>query len=131
ANLEDVPGLVAEIRDRRPSAHVVVASATSSWEHARAAFRAGAADYVLKSGRPDEMLATIEEIRGRYAPAEPLRDDGPEALMDKQTILCIDNDPDFLELRAENLEREGYRVLRADSAAAARAILQRETIDLA
>lgn len=47
------------------------------------------------------------------------------------TLLFVDNNPAFLETRAEFLEDAGYRVLRAVSLEEAQGIMEREPIDLA
>lgn len=52
------PG-IASCRRRFPSAAVVVVAASPTWGSARAAFQAGATDYVSKSATPDQALAAI------------------------------------------------------------------------
>ena len=47
------------------------------------------------------------------------------------TLLVADDDDDYRLQLVLQLQREGFRVLEADSAQAAEALLQRETIDLA
>lgn len=52
--------------------------------------------------------------------------------MSKITVLLADNSPDFLAAQAKLLERDGFRVLRADSSSEARRRLENDrTIDIA
>lgn len=51
--------------------------------------------------------------------------------MSKDRILFADNDQRFVKVRKEFLERQGYRVLEANSPTAARDILERKMVDLA
>lgn len=51
--------------------------------------------------------------------------------MTKATILFADNDPDFLKIRKEFLEREGYAVIPAAEPAEARRILEQWQVNLA
>ena len=51
--------------------------------------------------------------------------------MPRATILFADNDPDFLRIRSEFLEREGYRVIPAANPSEAQRKLEGRRIDLA
>lgn len=51
--------------------------------------------------------------------------------MTKAIILFADNDPDFLKIRKEFLEQEGYHVIPAFDPTEARRILEQERVDLA
>jgi len=51
--------------------------------------------------------------------------------MSKGTILFADNDPDFLQARAEFLQEEGYRVIQAANPTEARRLLEQGRIHLA
>ena len=51
--------------------------------------------------------------------------------MPKGTLLFADNDPDFLKTRSEFLEREGYRVIPANTFTEARRVLEKGDVDLA
>ena len=51
--------------------------------------------------------------------------------MPERTILLVDNDPVFLQIAQEYLERHGYRVILAGSAPTARRILLEEQVDVA
>lgn len=57
--VENVPALVANIRDKRSNARIVVATASPTWMRAREVFQAGAIDYIRKSIDREEMFAAI------------------------------------------------------------------------
>jgi len=57
--VKDVPLLVSRIRAQRPDARIVVATASPTWTRARAAFRAGATDYIRKSLNKDELSSAF------------------------------------------------------------------------
>lgn len=57
------PALIRRIHARQPGARVIVATAAPTWTHARAAFRAGAFDYIVKSLNREEIeLAVLAAI---------------------------------------------------------------------
>jgi two-component system response regulator AtoC len=59
--------LLAELRQRRVLANVVLMSAYASRDDALAAVRAGAADYVAKPVNPEELLFTLRKVHERSA----------------------------------------------------------------
>lgn len=67
--VRDVPALIRRLRQLQPSARVIVASAAPSWAHARAAFLAGAFDYVLKSLNRDDIESAIVAALAAAPPA--------------------------------------------------------------
>jgi DNA-binding NarL/FixJ family response regulator len=89
--------LIAELRRRRPGAHILVLTAHNTEEYIRAALNAGARGYVLKdSGRVDllqairtvvgggqYMCATVaaKVVSGFVSGREARRNDSPEALV--------------------------------------------------
>ncbi len=50
--------------------------------------------------------------------------------MTDPTILFVDNTSDFLEVRSEFLEGEGYRVIQAHNPAEARSLLSKNRVDV-
>jgi DNA-binding response OmpR family regulator len=65
AGVRNVPSMVAHLRVERPQACVVVVTASPTWERAREAFQAGAADYIRKSLHRGELLAVVREVLSR------------------------------------------------------------------
>lgn len=57
--VEQVPPLIRRIHAQQPYARIVVATASPSWQGARAAFLAGAFDYTLKSLSYDDLAAVV------------------------------------------------------------------------
>ena len=51
------------LRERGSTAHVIVLAAYSDFAYARSALRFGAADYLLKPFRDQELVAAIERVR--------------------------------------------------------------------
>lgn len=69
AGVREVPSMIACLRVEHPQAYVVVVTASPTWEQAREAFQAGAADYIRKSLHRGELLAVVREILSRPLPA--------------------------------------------------------------
>lgn len=63
--------LVSRIHVQQPQTRVVVVTASPDWKLARAAFLAGAVDYVFKSSDQDELRETFKEILNtpRHSPS--------------------------------------------------------------
>lgn len=57
--VEHVPALIKRIHAQQPYARIVVATASPSWQGARAAFLAGAFDYTVKSLSYDDLAAVV------------------------------------------------------------------------
>jgi DNA-binding NtrC family response regulator len=55
----DVAPIIAQVRAAQPAARIIVMTASPTWARARAAFRAGAFDYVVKSRNSDEIRAIL------------------------------------------------------------------------
>ena len=60
--VEDVPGLIFRLRRQCPKSRIIVATASPTWQRARAAFQAGAVDYIRRSWNSKELLNTIKKI---------------------------------------------------------------------
>jgi DNA-binding NarL/FixJ family response regulator len=71
AAVKDVPLLISRIRDQQPEARIVVVTASPTWRRARAAFLAGAADYIHKSLNKEELLSMFSSILARTPPPWP------------------------------------------------------------
>ena len=69
--VKDVPLLVSRIRAQRPDARIVVATTSPTWTRARAAFRAGATDYIRKSLNEDELLSAFRVALAKTPPPWP------------------------------------------------------------
>lgn len=60
--LEDIPALIARLRTECPAGKIVVVTASPTWTRARAAFRAGALEYIRKSVNVAELRTLFESI---------------------------------------------------------------------
>lgn len=129
--VDDAPALVTSIRARRPSARVVVVTASPTWRRAREAFQAGAVDYIPKSMNSEDLRSVFASFLVRNENSPPLPNQWRGPTMTTVTILFADNDPSFLKVRKEFLEQEGYEVLTATTSAEARRILNEKHVDLA
>ena len=67
----DVVHLIRSLRSHQPGAHIVVFSASPTWQQAREAFRAGAMDYVRKSLSKGELRTLFIDMRARVSPSSP------------------------------------------------------------
>lgn len=65
AATERVESQVAALRAERPSRRIVVLAAKPTWQGARAAFDAGAIDYLPKDLGDEELRRRVEDIRRR------------------------------------------------------------------
>lgn len=63
--VEDAPDILSCILEQQPDAQIVVVTASPTWTRARAAFQAGAVDYIRKSMNPDELRVAFERILAR------------------------------------------------------------------
>jgi DNA-binding NtrC family response regulator len=66
--VENVERLVSSLRLERPARRIVVMTASPTWRRARAAFEAGAIDYLHKTLSRDELRKAFEQILDRPAP---------------------------------------------------------------
>jgi DNA-binding NarL/FixJ family response regulator len=60
--VHDVPELIFQLRSRRPRLRVVVATASPTWQRAREALKAGAADYIRKSLDRELLRSRIKTV---------------------------------------------------------------------
>lgn len=63
--VENVDKLVSTLRRENPKRRIVVMTASPTWQRARAAFEAGAMDYLPKTLQQDELLDTFRQILNR------------------------------------------------------------------
>jgi DNA-binding NarL/FixJ family response regulator len=66
--VEDAAALTSRLRTEQPEARIIVATASPTWQRAREAMQAGAADYMRKSLDEKELRSKIETVLGRPAP---------------------------------------------------------------
>jgi DNA-binding response OmpR family regulator len=69
--VEDVERLVSSLRAERPERRIVVMTASPTWQRARAAFDAGAVDYLPKTLSQDELRNKFEYILNSSPPPWP------------------------------------------------------------
>lgn len=67
----NVEMLISGLRLLRDSIRIVVVTASPTWSNARAAFEAGATDYIPKSSSFKELRAVFEEALRKVAPPWP------------------------------------------------------------
>jgi DNA-binding NarL/FixJ family response regulator len=60
--VHDAALLTARLRAQRSEARVVIATASPTWQRARQALQAGAADYIRKSLDTEELRSKIEAV---------------------------------------------------------------------
>jgi DNA-binding NarL/FixJ family response regulator len=63
--------LTAHLRAQRPEARIVVVTASPTWQRARQALQAGAADYIRKSLDEKELRSKIEAVLKIPPPVSP------------------------------------------------------------
>ena len=63
--IEDMRTFIASLRDLAPSASIVVATASPTWQSAKEVFLTGADDYIRKSLDGPALEETIKEILSR------------------------------------------------------------------
>ncbi|MGQ9601044.1 MAG: response regulator [Anaerolineae bacterium] len=68
---EDVVPLVSRLREQRPEARIVVATASPTWQRAREALQAGAAEYIRKSLDEKEIRSRIRAVLETPPPTSP------------------------------------------------------------
>jgi DNA-binding NtrC family response regulator len=67
--VNDIENLVATIRARNPLWPIVVISSCPTWEKARAAFGAGAADYLSGSASTEEISTAFNRLLNQHRDA--------------------------------------------------------------
>ncbi len=60
--VSDAAGLVSLLREQRPEARIVVATASPTWQRAREILQAGAADYIHKSLDEKQLQSEIRAV---------------------------------------------------------------------
>lgn len=70
--LKDVEGLVSDLRTQRPDIRIVVLTASPTWKRARAAFQAGAIDYLPKTLSKEELQEHCEKLLSKPIPPWPM-----------------------------------------------------------
>lgn len=126
----NVDTALARLREHRSSVPLVVLSGAADWREVRRLLQAGATDYLstgLDQNEMQQRLRAALALSTMRAKTELWE----EKLMNRKHILLADNDKDFLETRAEMLERAGYRVTKVGTPKAASRILQNTKVDLA
>ena len=68
---ENVDILISQIRSAQPDRRIVVMTASPTWQRARAAFEAGAIDYLPKSLSKMELLSALTQIQSKPLPPWP------------------------------------------------------------
>lgn len=69
--VKDVDEIVSALRTRQPKRRIVVLTAMPDWKRARAAFEAGAIDYLPKTLTKSELRDSFTEIRKKQPPPWP------------------------------------------------------------
>jgi len=69
--VSDVPPCILHLRQQWPTARIVVATASPTWQRAREAFLSGAADYIRKSLNPGTLRSKIERALNNPPPPWP------------------------------------------------------------
>jgi DNA-binding NtrC family response regulator len=69
--VENVDAVVSGLRTEKPNTRIVVMTAVPDWQLARAAFEAGAIDYLPTWMDTEDMLKTFERIRNKPLPPWP------------------------------------------------------------
>ncbi len=69
--VDNVDAVVSSLRTERPDTRIVVMTASPTWQRARAAFEAGAIDYLPKTMDEEEIRSTFERIRKKPLPPWP------------------------------------------------------------
>lgn len=72
----DAVVLVADLHQRQPGTPIVVATASPTWQRAKQAFLAGAADYVRRSSDQETELEKLRDILEKHLPARCDQEEG-------------------------------------------------------
>lgn len=67
----NVEMLISDLRAQRNACRIVVVTASPTWSNARAAFEAGATDYLSKNSSLKELREVFEEALRKDAPPWP------------------------------------------------------------
>lgn len=69
--IDNVERYVSQLRSEQPDRRIVVLTAAPTWQSARAAFEAGAIDYLPKTLDQREIRKTFEELKRKRLPPWP------------------------------------------------------------
>lgn len=69
--VDKVDAVVSNLRTERPDSRIVVMTASPTWQRARAAFEAGAIDYLPKTMEEGELVDTFRQILKKPLPPWP------------------------------------------------------------
>jgi len=70
--VHDVITMLSRLRAQQPEARIVVATTVPTWQRAREALRAGAADYIRKSLDEKELCSKIQAVLETPPPSWPV-----------------------------------------------------------
>lgn len=70
-HVDDVEQFISRLRAEHPGRRIVVLSAAPTWQRARAAFEAGAMDYLPKDLDKRDLLKTFRELGQKQPPPWP------------------------------------------------------------
>ncbi|MBN1991724.1 MAG: response regulator [Anaerolineae bacterium] len=68
--VDNVAQLVSNLRKMQPASHIIVVTASPTWQRAREVLLAGATDYIRKSFDQDELLSKIKAALDISSPAQ-------------------------------------------------------------
>lgn len=69
--VDNVEHFVSQLRNEQPDRRIVVFTAAPTWQGARAAFEAGATDYLPKTLGQSELLKALREVNRKRLPPWP------------------------------------------------------------
>jgi len=69
--VDNVERFVSQLRNEQPDRRIVVFTAAPTWQGARAAFEAGATDYLPKTLAQSELLNAFREVKRKRLPPWP------------------------------------------------------------
>jgi len=64
--------MLSRLRAQQPEARIVIATTVPTWQRAREALRAGAADYIRKSLDEKELCSKIQAVLETPPPSWPV-----------------------------------------------------------
>ena len=66
--------MMRRLREKESTAHFIILTAYDEFDYARAALRDGAADYLLKPFRDQDLMSAIARVREKEGAAQPAED---------------------------------------------------------
>jgi DNA-binding response OmpR family regulator len=70
-HIDNVERCISQLRSEQPDRRIVVLTAAPNWQSARAAFEAGAIDYIPKTLDQTEMRKTFKALKRKRLPPWP------------------------------------------------------------